>query len=159
MKQLRSKLYMETRVRFDNHEFRVDRDPNGYLFSKGRYPTKIMADDLPEWYLYGYMYKHYGYISAQGVKHLVYVPDYTATNHLHKYDTLFISYGKTIVPADNNEFPYNTGYDYVLNGHLIVDFLAAAATYSDYDISSIAAEVEKKKQWYKENNNDVQTQN
>ena len=157
MKQLRSKLYMETRVRFDNHEFRVDRDPNGYLFSKGRYPTKITAEDLPDWYLYGYMYKHYGYISAQGVKHLVYVPDYTATNHLHKYDTLFISYDKTIVPADNNEFPYYTGYDYVLNGPLIVDFVTAAAKFSDYDTRQILIELERKELWYKENNEILDT--
>ena len=154
MKQLRSKLYMETRVRFVNHEFRVDCDPNGYLFSKGRYPTKITALDLPDWYIYGYMYKHYGYISAQGIKHLVYVPDYTATNHLHKYDTLFISYDKEIIPSDNSEFPYYSGYDYVLYGPLIVDFVAAAAKFSDYDVSSITSELERKKQWYKENNED-----
>ena len=152
MKQVRSKLYMETRVRYDNHEFRVENNPNGYLFSKGRYPTKITALDLPECFVYGYMYKRYGYISAQGVKQLVYVPDYSVTNHLHKYDSLFISYDKEIVPTDDNDFPGYSGFDYVISGSIIVDFVKAVAEYSDYDVSSIIAEIEKKTQWFGENN-------
>ena len=83
---------------------------------------------------------------------LVYVPDYSVTNHLHKYDSLFISYDKEIVPTDDNDFPGYSGFDYVISGSIIVDFVKAVAEYSDYDVSSIIAEIEKKTQWFGENN-------
>ena len=150
MKQLRSKLYMETRVRYDNHEFRVENNPNGYLFSKGRYPTKITALDLPECFVYGYMYKRHGFISAAGVKHMLYVPNYVF-NHRYKDDTLYISYDASIqATATERGLKLYEGWEHALSGRLIVEYVDAAAKYSGYDVADIRRELQRKSDWYDE---------
>lgn len=126
--------------------------PEGYLWAFGRYQTKILPEDLPEWYVGGYLYKRHGYISAKGVKHLFYKPDYHF-NHFLKYDYLFISYNKEIVPAQNKEgFSWYDGYDYCLSGSLIIQFVSAVKTHSGLDVSSIEEEIEKKRKWFFETN-------
>lgn len=156
--KIRSKLYMETRLHYANHKLQFEKDPDGYLFSRGRYPTKIKASDLPEHFVYGYLYKRHGYISAQGVKHLKYVPDYTVTNHLFKYDSLFISYDSEIVPAEANDSLLCSGYDYVISGPIIEDFVRAVGLHSDYDIASVLEGIESKKAWFRENNDEEMNQ-
>jgi len=111
-KSIKSTLYVESKIYFDRKEkeFKVLRDPDGCLYSKGRYLTKILPEDLPEWFIHGYMYKRHGYMSAKGVKHLLYKPNYTVENHLHKYDSLFISYDAPIEPyKDENGFEWYEG--------------------------------------------------
>jgi len=125
-------------------------DPDGHLLSYGRYPTKIFPSDLPPWYVYGYMYKRHGFMSAKGVKHLLYKPNYTF-NHLWKYDTLFISYDKPITPTiAESGFEWYEGYNHCIGGSLILEFVDAAEQYSEYDVSDIRAEFRKKEEWYKE---------
>ena len=68
---------------------------DGYLFSQAIYPTKIKAEDLPEWYMYGRYYKCFGYLSAKGVVDMKYVPS-RYSNHFLKDDFLFISYNSMI---------------------------------------------------------------
>lgn len=148
-KRIRANLYMEThRVRqerrtvFENH-------PHGYLYSGGKYSTMIKPEDLPEWYVYGYIYKSYGYISARGVSHLLYVPNYSVENHLFKYDNLFISYDEEIKPVKlENGFKWYTGYDHVLDGPIISSFIDAVEQFSDYDTNEIRSMIEKKRDWY-----------
>lgn len=83
---------METhRVRMDRRTV-LESNSEGFLYSGGKYPTKIKPEDLPCWFVYGYIYKSVGYISARGVKHLVYVPNYRVEKQLFKHDNLFISY-------------------------------------------------------------------
>lgn len=121
--------------------------PGGYLLAFGRYRTKILPEDLPEWYVGGYLYKRQGYISAKGVKHLFYKPDYHF-NYFLKYDSLFISYNKEIVPTQNKEgFSWYDGYDYCLSGPLIIQFLSAVKIYSGLDVSKIEEEIEEKRKW------------
>lgn len=124
-------------------------DPDGYLFSHGQYKTKIRAEDLPEWYVYGYYYKCHGYLSAKGVKHLVYRPN-KCWNHMFKDDFLFISYDKSITHTTDSILDY-TGHDEHIYGGFIVKFLKAAEKYSGYDISEIKAQIEDKRLWFKEN--------
>ena len=81
-KKINSNLYMESKICWK--EFAVEYDPQGYLFSGGRYRTKILPEDLPKWFVYGYIYKRHGFISAKGVRYLLYAPNYTFNNHLHK---------------------------------------------------------------------------
>ena len=64
--RIRSNLYMESKIVFVKHELTVKSDPNGYLYACGRYPTKILPEDLPEWFVYGYMYKRHGQITYLG---------------------------------------------------------------------------------------------
>ena len=148
MKRICAKLYMETHRTRHNRKFLYEQHPEGYLYSGGRFPTKIKSEDLPPWYV-----QSYGYISARGVKHLLYKPDYTVENHLHKYDALFISYDAEITPVElSNGFHWYTGYDHVLDGPIIQRFINAAAQYSGYDITEISKQIEEKQKWYQEHN-------
>ena len=151
-KRIAANLYMESPIgRRAFEEFRSD----GTLLAHGRYRTKIYASDLPPWYMYGYMYKRHGFMSAKGVRHLCYYPNYHIKNHLFKYDTLFISYEKPIVPVTmDGDFHWFDGYDYVLDGTEMERFLDLVDKYSECDTSSIRAEITKKKAWYKEQNGD-----
>ena len=124
--------------------------PEGYLLAQGRYRTKLFPPDLPDWYIHGYMYKHYGFLSAKGVKYMVYKPCFS-TNHLYRDDTLFISYDKEIVPVtDDTGFAWYNGHDHNLSGPLIFDFINAAETHSNYNVAPIREALEKKKDWYYE---------
>jgi len=87
----------------------VVRDPSGFLFAYGKYRTKILPEDLPEYFVYGYLYKRHGYVSAKGIKHILYIPNYTFENHRHKYDMLYISYESKIEP-------YQTEMGHTLHG-------------------------------------------
>ena len=149
-KRIRANLYMESKVLFSRKEGHyVLRDPNGYLFSHGRYSTKILPEDLPEWYVHGYMYKQHGYISSKGVRHLLYVPNYFVDNHLYKYDTLFISYGAEIEPYEYAPgHSWYKGFDELVSGYLIEEFTEAAGKYSGYDIENIQKELERKREFY-----------
>ena len=123
-------------------------DPDGYLFSHGRYKTKIRAADLPEWYVFGYFYKCHGFLSAKGIKHMVYRPN-KSWNHMFKDDFLFISYDKPIRHTTDHIIDY-VDYDERIYGGVIVEFLEAAEKYSGYDISEIKAQIEDKRLWFKE---------
>lgn len=146
-KRINSTLYMGARM--GRRSFDPNAQPNRYLLSQGKYPTKIYASDLPPWYVFGYLYKRHGYISAKGVKHLLYKPNYHFNNHYLKYDTLFVSYDAPIIPVESeSNFSWYEGYEHLLTGGIIVDFIDAVEKYSDYDVSEIKAELEKKKEWY-----------
>lgn len=147
-KRIASTLYMETRVL--HNPLRAEADPDGHLFADGRYKTKIYASDLPEHFVYGYLYKRHGFISAAGVKHMVYVPNYTF-NHRYKDDALYISYDEVIhtVPGRHGHKLYE-GYKHLVDGPLIVDFVDAAEQYSGYDVSEIRRELKRKSDWYDE---------
>ena len=147
-KRIASTLYMESRIR--HNPLRAEEDPDGHLFADGRYKTKIYASDLPEHFVYGYLYKRHGFISAAGVKHLLYVPNYLF-NHRYKYDTLYISYDEPIhmASADHSLRLYE-GYKHVVTGPLIIDFVDAAEKYSGFDVSDIRRELKRKSDWYDE---------
>ena len=104
-------LYSESKTNSRTGHRQLIYGKDGTLFSGGTYPTKITAEDLPEWYVYGRFYKHWGYLSAAGVKHLLYIPN-KWSNHMFKDDCLYISYNAPIVPnADSRSFERYTGYD------------------------------------------------
>lgn len=147
-KRIVSTLYMESRIL--HNPLREGKDPDGHLFADGRYKTKIFASDLPECFVYGYLYKRHGFISAAGVKYLLYVPNYIF-NHRHKYDSLYISYDEPIrsIAGDHGVTLYD-GCKHAVGGPLILDFVNAAAKYSGYDVSDIRKEIQRKSNWYDE---------
>lgn len=123
-------------------------DPEKHLLAYGRYRTKIYEQDLPEWYVNGYMYKSYGFISAKGVKDLVYLPNYSF-DHLYKDDLLFVSYKDEIQPVEEDGGrTWYEGYDEILSGPMIVGFTKAVGEYSEFDVTDILAELKKKEEWY-----------
>ncbi len=125
-------------------------DPKRTLLSYGKYRTKIFPQDLPEWYVGGYMYKRHGFMSAKGVKYLHYQPSYLFDNQLYKDDNLFISYDAPIVPVTQEGVDWFDGYDHVLSGLIILDFVRAVKKYSGLEVSGIEAELERKREWYYE---------
>ena len=147
-KRIVSTLYMESRIL--HNPLREEKDPDGHLFADGRYRTKIFASDLPEFFVYGYLYKRHGFISAASVKHLLYVSNYIF-NHRHKYDSLYISYDEPIRPVavDHGVTLYD-GCKHAVGGPLILDFVNAAAKYSGYDVADILKEIQRKSDWYDE---------
>lgn len=151
-KKITGKLYLPQKIKLIDHQLQAIRDENGYLFSDGIYRTKILPEDLPEWFVHGYMYKRHGYLCAKGVKHLLYCPNYAFDNHYLKYDNLYISFDKPITQVEGSQYKDYEGWDYVLGGPVIVDFVEAAAKYSEYDVGEIKKELDKKLQWYYERN-------
>ena len=146
-------FYTDCKVSFKCSRLAVEENPNRYLYSNGKYQTKILRGDLPEWYVYGYMYKRHGHISAKGVQHLLYIPNYTFKNQLHKYDSLYISYSEPIEPCESLFGGVNyKGYEHCLSGSVLVEFVKAAGKYSDYDVAPILEEIEEKRTFYQENN-------
>jgi len=124
--------------------------PEGYLYAQGRYPTKLRPDDLPEWYISGYLRSQIVYISARGVKDMVYVPTYN--NHLDKDDLLYVSYDKPIEPDhESRSGKWLHGYAHILYGGIVFEYVNAVAKYSNYDVRPILREINRKRQWYQEN--------
>lgn len=74
---------------FKDHHPRYIESNVGTLFS-GHHRTKILAQDLPEWYIYGRYYKYWGYMSTKGISDLLYVPN-KFVNHFLKDDWRYIS--------------------------------------------------------------------
>lgn len=148
-KKITAPFYTETKVGIRNlfHDTRL---PDGCLYSKGIYRTKITAEDLPEHYIHGWIFKVQGYISVLGIKDIAYRPNYHI-NHLHRDDHLYISYDKKITyEADEHGRMWHHNYDAVLWGYMIVDFIRAVRKFQSYDIEPIADEVKKKEKFYRE---------
>ena len=143
-------LYQIEKLKYDRAEkrYRYVKDENGYLYADGIYPTRIKPEDLTEWYVYGRYLKCFGYLSAKGVRHMIYRPN-MVFNHMFKDDTLYISYGTEIQPTKIDSFEHYTGYDIAIGGVYIVSFLKAAEQYSGYDISEFKVQIEEKRLWLK----------
>lgn len=143
----RAKARIYTVYRNTGKEESVLPDAHGYLFAYGKYPTKIHACDLPDWYVCGTINKQYSFISAKGVKHLLYKPNY-CTNRLFDNDMLFISYDEPIAPVSTDGVDWYAGYDECISGSLIPVFVSAVKKFSQVNADDIQEELEKKLSWY-----------
>lgn len=65
MKKINSKWYSIEKIKYEKHQYHYIKDPNDYLYVDSQYNTKITADDLPDWFVYGRFYKRFGYLSAK----------------------------------------------------------------------------------------------
>jgi hypothetical protein len=147
-KRISANLYTETKMIWKNRDHIIIRNEDGTLFSQGQYKTKIFPSDLPEWFVKGRFYKHHGYLSASGIKYLLYDPD-RFSNHMFKDDFLYISYDKLIIPISRNQSVFKfDGFDEYIWGWDIVSFLKSSERYSNYDITDIKAQIEKKRKWF-----------
>ena len=138
--------YSREKVRYDypSRRYIVHEGQNGTLWSMGIHPTKIRAKDLPEYYIYVYLYGGFKYLRTTGVKDLRYIPN-NWINHFLKDDVLYISYNQ---PLEFNTTKYGyqecTNYDIALFGRDIMRFIAAAKYYSQYDVSDIEQAIKDK---------------
>ncbi|MCM1222892.1 MAG: hypothetical protein NC548_51410, partial [Lachnospiraceae bacterium] len=153
-KKFNSKLYLNysfsTEKAADGNRYWKE-DPDGYLFADGRWRTKIKPEDIPDWYVYGYMYKRHGFISAKGVVDIIYEPDYFVENHVHKYDNLFVSFTHKLTRV-SSEYGHThcEDYDYILDAGIIYNYLKKVKIYSpQIEVEEMLREAEMKVAWYK----------
>lgn len=158
-KRIAAKFY--TMGKFGRKERRVLDEDNPFLYSQGRYPTKITREDLPEdfieicgpvtWYMTGYL-------KTSGIVDLAYT--WGKFNHLFKDDFLFLSYSekfRTEVSQWSYEDYINSDYDnfdFLISGNDIPKLVLAAEKYSGIDTTAIRAEIEKKRIWLRDNKPD-----
>lgn len=149
MKRFCSNLYTIETIVFRDHRYQYIRNEDGTLFS-GQHKTKILPQDLPEWYVYGRFYKCFGYLSAKGITDLLYVPS-RFSNHYLKDDALYIAYGGKIQQTMPTEYQTMhdclSGFDERIWGNDMIDILKGARAYSNYDISGIIRQLKAKKEW------------
>lgn len=148
MIRFKNPLYRQMYIKYENHEFRYTETDDGTLMS-GHHRTKIYAEDLPEWYVYGRYYKEWGFLSTKGITDLRYVPN-NWINHFLKDDGLYIAYGGKIEDYEKDEYHPTwerfKGYDHCVCGSEILDILKGAEIYSDYDISGIVQQLRDKRE-------------
>lgn len=89
-KKINAPFYTEVRLGISSL-FNDTRLPNGWLYSNGKNRTRIKPDDLPNNYIPLMVYKVDGYLRIDGIKDIVYKPNYHI-KHMHKDDFLYISY-------------------------------------------------------------------
>ncbi len=152
MSRIRRNLYfIEKYIVQDHQHCRVKNDDNT-LFS-GNQKTKILAQDLPEWFVYGRFYKRFGYMSTKGITDLLYVPS-KVSNHFLKDDCLLIAYGgkmENVLPENERQLITERyiGFNETVWGNEILDIIKGARVYSSYDIASLIELVKAKKEWLK----------
>lgn len=154
MKQLKSNWY--TRGKFGNKwRETLDRE-NEYLYSKGRYPTKIKKEDLPKdytefqsrviWYMTGYL-------KTSGIVDIDY--KYTKINHLFKDDYLYISYDEKLKKEKNRFGSMKiVNYDFCVCGEDIIPILFEIEKNSRVDTTKVRNKIKEKFEWWKENEQD-----
>ena len=152
MARINSNWY--TKGKFDTKIFRNTIDTNNkFLYSKGRYPTKIREEDLPKdyakfqsrtiWYMTGF-------VRTSGVKDLYYT--YIKENHLFKDDYLYISYDKKIEKAkDKYGYEEIMNYDFLICGGNNIDVLFAIEKNSNINTREVRNKIKEKFEWWKEN--------
>ena len=150
-KQLRYNGYTEGKF---GEKYREILDTNNkYLYSQGRYHTKIKKEDLTEdyikfksraiWYMTGY-------IRTSGVVDIGYT--YIKENHLFKDDYLYISYKEKLKFEENKlgTLQY-VNYDMSICGNSIIPILLAIEVNSNVDINIVKEKIYEKVEWYKNN--------
>jgi hypothetical protein len=149
-KRLNSYLY--TKGKFGRRYREALDVDNPFLYSRGRYPTKITPEDLTEDYIeifsrvISYMT---GYVKTSGIVDMVYEP--ARFNHMFKDDYLTISYKEKLRKETGTYgFTRYVNYDISICGNFIVDIVLAAEIYPDYDTSEIRRQIEEKRIWFRD---------
>lgn len=126
---------------------------NSFLYSDGRYPTKLTAKDLPEDYIEIHsrvIWYMKGYLRTAGITDLKY--RWVKENHLFKDDYIYVSYHGPLREVTNHWGVKDyEDYDVCVCGNDIVDIVLAAEKYSGFDTSDVRAEIEKKRVWLRDN--------
>ena len=141
MKRLNSFIY--TKGKFDRGYGRpVDTDTE-YLYSKGRYKTKIKKEDLTDDYIeihsrvIEYMT---GYLKTSGIVDIDY--QYILENHIFKDDYLYISY-KEKLKKEKASYgrEYIVNYDVCICGNDIIPILLAIEKNSNINIDKVKEKI------------------
>lgn len=145
-------FYLQTKGKFGK-EIRETLDTDTeYLYSKGRYKTKIRKEDLSSdyvefrsrtiWYMTGY-------IKTSGVIDINYKA--TKLNHLFKDDYLYINYSKKLVLTKNRwGFEDYENYEMVICGSDIIPVLLAIEKNSNINTDAVRKKIKDKFNWWRE---------
>lgn len=144
-KRIRQVLYTEQKIARKDGRLQYVKDPDGYLYANMIYPSKMKAEDLPEWFVHGRYYRCWGYLSAKGVMDLKYVPNLWS-NHFLKDDSLLVSYHEMIEQISDSVMLWKRykGYEIMISGNEILSFLKAAEKHSEIDIVEIVQKIQEK---------------
>ena len=150
-KRISSDFY--TRGKYGKGYRETECEGSKYLFSLGRYPTKITEEDLPEHYIpihcrtISYMR---GFLKTSGIVDMEYT--YCKENHLFKDDYIYISYSEKLEwKPDSFGFLKCTNYDVCIDGSDIINIVLAAEKYSGFDTSEVRRKIEEKRVWLRDN--------
>lgn len=153
MRKARINSYIYTCGKFGKGYREILDTKNPNLYSHGRYPTKITADDLPEDYLKirsratWYMD---GYIKTSGVKDIKY--SWIKENHLFKDDYIYLSYDKPIKTVlTEYGFKDYADYDLCICGNDIPQIVLWVEKYSGIDTTEVRSGIEAKRVWLRDN--------
>lgn len=140
-------IYFVEKIAKVNEQIQYIKSNDDTLFS-GWHKTKIKANDLPEWYIFGRFYNCHGYMSTKGIQDMIYVPNLYSDNFL-KEDFLFISYSGQIEKVSDSTPAWERykGYDEYVTGSYIISILRGARAYSDYDITEIKEQMRQHRQY------------
>lgn len=148
----RIKSYIYTQGKFGKGPNEILDTNNIFLYSHGQYPTKITADDLPEYFVQicsRIIWYMTGYLRTSGIVDIQY--RWIGENHLFKDDYIYISYKEKLKKEKNKyNFEDYTNYDVCVCGNDIVDIALYAEKYSGLDISHIRKGIKEKCEWLKE---------
>ena len=125
---------------------------NPCLYSGGRYPTRITAEDLPEYYLPIHsrvIWYMNGYLKMTGIVDMGY--SWVKENHLFKDDYIYISY-KELLREETDSWGFNryVNYDVRVCGNDIVDTVLTAEKYSGFDTTEVRKKIEEKRVWLRD---------
>lgn len=149
MKKINANVY--TKGKFGKRPRKIIDTDNEYLYSNGRYPTKIKKEDLPEDYIEfksRVIWYMTGYLKTSNVIDVKYMA--TKLNHLFKDDYLYISY-KQKLKMEENSFGFNdyTNYDVCICGSSIIPILLSIQKHSKINIDEVKNQINDKVEWYR----------
>ncbi len=145
MKKL-ANLYTTERSVYQKGMWLHVQDEDNRLFAEGRRRCRLHEGDLPKWYISGIYNQLHGFLSANGVKDMIYVPT-RAYIPTYKDEYLLLSYDMPIIPS-SDKFGWYTGFDVMITDSATIDaFLEAARQYSAYDTSCLEHDISYRRQW------------
>lgn len=139
MKKIKQKFYTTQKwiYKRKKHQHYIINSNDGTLYSKGFNKTKIKAEDLPDYFVYGRYHKLWGYLSASGIKDL-YFKECRMTRESIKDDNLYISYHEELNKEAINTYDFeNQNFDYIVDSVFILDFLDKILSLDEYKSTDI----------------------
>lgn len=145
--RFKARIYFIDKLKKVDNSVKSVENKDGTLYS-GWYKTKIRAEELPDWYIFGTYYKRRGFMSAKGIIDMVYCPSKYSDDFL-KDDILLVSYKDKIELREHVASIYDAyvNYDEVVSGVNIIKIIRAAREYSDYDIGDLISDLQAQKDW------------
>lgn len=130
-KRIKANFYTISGYKY-NHGMTIKYElPNGRLYSGwgSHHPTKITAEDLPEWYVKTNYYSKYGYVNTKGVVDVIYRRSFF-DNHWLKDAMLGLSYHSIINKDEDFPIYKKPEIDEYFWGNDILDILSGIEKYS-----------------------------